>query len=77
MSLKNILVLVSLAVTTIAVPSARVACGAGRTASNAVCCKWFDVLDDIQTSLFDGGECGEEAHESLRVRQILVIKWPY
>ena len=31
------------------------------------CCVWFDVLDDIQENLFDGGECGEEVHESLRL----------
>lgn len=35
MSFKNILILASLAVATIAVPSARVACGAGRVTSNA------------------------------------------
>ena len=27
----------------------------------------FPILDDIQTNLFDGGECGEEVHESLRL----------
>ncbi|KAI0344625.1 short manganese peroxidase [Trametopsis cervina] len=56
-----------LAVVASAAPSPQVSCGAGRVASNAVCCKWFDVLDDIQENLFDGGECGEEAHESLRL----------
>lgn len=25
------------------------------------------MLEDIQTNLFDGGECGEEVHESLRL----------
>lgn len=46
----------------------RVACPDGvHTATNAACCVWFDVLDDIQANLFDNGECGEEAHESLRV----------
>ncbi|KAI0743945.1 manganese peroxidase 1 [Daedaleopsis nitida] len=42
-------------------------CKHGRKSANAACCVWFDVLDDIQTNLFDGGECGEEVHESLRL----------
>ncbi|KAF8893865.1 manganese peroxidase 3 [Infundibulicybe gibba] len=46
----------------------RVACADGvHTATNAACCALFPVLDDIQANLFDGGECGEEAHESLRL----------
>ena len=46
----------------------RVACPDGiNTASNAACCALFPVLEDIQESLFDGGECGEEVHESLRL----------
>jgi len=27
----------------------------------------FPILEDIQENLFDGGECGEEVHESLRL----------
>ncbi|KAJ7352195.1 heme peroxidase [Mycena albidolilacea] len=50
-----------------AVPTKRAACSNGRTAAHASCCVWFDVLDDIQENLFDGGECGEEVHESLRL----------
>ncbi|KAI0356847.1 versatile peroxidase VPS1 [Trametes cingulata] len=50
-----------------AVPAKKATCSKGRTASDARCCIWFDVLDDIQENLFDGGECGEEAHESLRL----------
>lgn len=46
----------------------RVACPDGKnTATNAACCALFPILDDIQTNLFDGGECGEEAHEALRL----------
>ncbi|EIW55249.1 manganese peroxidase isozyme MP2 [Trametes versicolor FP-101664 SS1] len=46
----------------------RVACPDGvNTASNAACCALFPVLEDIQKNLFDGGECGEEVHESLRL----------
>ncbi|KAF7792283.1 hypothetical protein EIP86_003319 [Pleurotus ostreatoroseus] len=46
----------------------RVTCPDGvHTTANAACCVLFDVLDDIQENLFDGGECGEEVHESLRL----------
>ncbi|CAA7259209.1 unnamed protein product [Cyclocybe aegerita] len=46
----------------------RVACPDGvHTATNAACCALFPILDDIQANLFDGGECGEEVHESLRL----------
>lgn len=37
------------------------------TASNEACCAWFTIRDDIQQHLFDGGKCGEEVHESLRL----------
>ncbi|KAF7323448.1 Peroxidase [Mycena chlorophos] len=42
-------------------------CSGGRTANNAQCCVWYDVLDDIQANLFEGGQCGEDAHEALRL----------
>ena len=46
----------------------RVACPDGKnTATNAACCQLFAVRDDIQQNLFDGGECGEDVHESLRL----------
>ncbi|KAI0796074.1 manganese peroxidase isozyme precursor [Abortiporus biennis] len=67
MSFKTIFAIVSLAIFASALPSKRAVCSQGRVASNAACCKWFDVLDDLQANLFDGGECGEETHESLRL----------
>ncbi|KAI0081249.1 melanin-decolorizing enzyme [Panus rudis PR-1116 ss-1] len=46
----------------------RVTCPDGvNSATNAACCPLFAVRDDIQKGLFDGGECGEEVHESLRL----------
>ncbi|KAK0241265.1 manganese peroxidase 2 [Armillaria nabsnona] len=46
----------------------RVACADGiHTVTNEACCVLFPIIDDIQTNLFDGGECGEEVHESLRL----------
>ncbi|KAI0737537.1 manganese peroxidase [Daedaleopsis nitida] len=54
---------------TAAVPpvTRRATCSNGKTTANDACCVWFDVLDDIQANLFHGGECGEEAHEALRL----------
>ncbi|KII92147.1 hypothetical protein PLICRDRAFT_172282 [Plicaturopsis crispa FD-325 SS-3] len=43
------------------------ACADGNRVSNEACCVLFPILDDIQANLFDGGECGEEVHESLRL----------
>ncbi|OJT05068.1 Versatile peroxidase VPL1 [Trametes pubescens] len=67
---KALLSIVALAASfTAAVPSTskRATCSGGQTTANDACCVWFDVLDDIQTNLFHGGECGENAHESLRL----------
>ncbi|KAF5370754.1 hypothetical protein D9758_002111 [Tetrapyrgos nigripes] len=45
-----------------------VACADGvHTASNAACCALFPIVDLLESDLFDGGECGEEVHESLRL----------
>ncbi|TBU54991.1 manganese peroxidase isozyme precursor [Dichomitus squalens] len=64
---KTILALAALAVAVKAVPSHSAVCSQGRRASSEACCVWFDVLDDIQENLFDGSQCGEETHESLRL----------
>ncbi|KAJ3789588.1 manganese dependent peroxidase [Lentinula aff. detonsa] len=45
----------------------RFACADGHITSNEVCCQLFPLVDQLQSDLFDGGECGEEAHESLRL----------
>nr|VWO95036.1 Uncharacterized protein [Ganoderma boninense] len=60
---KTIVALTSLAVLVSAVPMRRATCSNGRTATDAACCVWFDVLDDIQQNLFDNAQCGEDVHE--------------
>ncbi|KAF9554079.1 heme peroxidase [Agrocybe pediades] len=45
----------------------RVTCASGHVTANAACCKLFPIVDQIQKDLFDGGECGEEAHSALRL----------
>ncbi|OBZ74828.1 Manganese peroxidase 3 [Grifola frondosa] len=46
----------------------RVTCPDGiNTVTNAACCSLFAIRDDIQENLFDGGTCGEDVHESLRL----------
>ncbi|KAJ7677881.1 putative versatile peroxidase [Mycena polygramma] len=52
---------------TSAAVSKRVTCSTGHTTANEACCVLFPILDDIQENLFDGGQCGEETHESIRL----------
>ncbi|KIJ42646.1 class II peroxidase [Sphaerobolus stellatus SS14] len=45
----------------------RITCPDGvNTATNAACCAFFALRDDLQANLFDN-QCGEDAHESLRL----------
>ncbi|KAJ6577683.1 manganese peroxidase 3 [Mycena capillaripes] len=62
-------VLLALAAVRVAsgVVTKRVTCSTGQITANAACCVLFPLLDDLQENLFDGGECGEETHESLRL----------
>jgi len=63
----SLLVLVSLAVSASAANFKRVACPDGvNTATNAACCAFFSLRDDLLANLFDEG-CSEEVHESLRL----------
>jgi len=67
MALKYLVSLISLALSVNAANYKRVACaGAKYTATNAECCAFFALRDDLQANLF-AGVCGEEAHESLRL----------
>ncbi|KAJ7060143.1 putative versatile peroxidase [Mycena amicta] len=66
-TLSSIVLLVAAARLSSALIAKRVTCATGQTTANAACCALFPILEDIQTNLFDGGECGEEAHESLRL----------
>ncbi|KAJ7699236.1 versatile peroxidase VPL1 [Mycena rosella] len=45
----------------------RVTCATGQTTANEACCALFPLMDDLQSTLFDNGECGEDVHESLRL----------
>ncbi|KAF8968532.1 manganese peroxidase 1 [Flammula alnicola] len=45
----------------------RVTCPSGQTTANAACCRLFPIVDKIQKDLFDGSQCGEEAHSALRL----------
>ncbi|KAJ3479165.1 hypothetical protein NLI96_g9256 [Meripilus lineatus] len=68
MSFKTLATLLSVVTFTSAAIIKRVACPDGvNTATNAACCDLFAIRDDIQQNLFDGGVCGEEVHESLRL----------
>nr|ADW41627.1 manganese peroxidase 1 [Agrocybe praecox] len=59
---------VALAATQVcAVPAKRVTCKTGQVTANAACCALFPVVELMQDQLFDGSECGEEAHSALRL----------
>lgn len=67
MSFAKLLSVVSLAAAVSAASIRRVACPDGvNTASNAACCAFFSLRDDLMANLFDEG-CSEEVHESLRL----------
>ncbi|PPQ95128.1 hypothetical protein CVT25_011671 [Psilocybe cyanescens] len=44
-----------------------VTCSTGHVTANAACCALFPIVDLLQDQLFDGAECGEEAHSALRL----------
>ncbi|PPR02527.1 hypothetical protein CVT24_001953 [Panaeolus cyanescens] len=45
-----------------------VRCPGGQVTSNRACCALFPIVDNLlQAQLFDGAECGEEAHSALRL----------
>nr|AAD46494.1 lignin peroxidase [Phanerodontia chrysosporium] len=71
MSVKQFFVVLSTALFLSTVQGAaiekRATCSNGKTVSSAACCAWFPILQDIQENLFNGGQCGAEAHESLRL----------
>ncbi|VDB85464.1 unnamed protein product [Peniophora sp. CBMAI 1063] len=67
MSFSKLAALAALATVASAAVTKRVTCADGNVTAHAACCVLFPILDDIQTNLFDGGECGEEVHESLRL----------
>ncbi|KAI0268698.1 manganase peroxidase [Gloeopeniophorella convolvens] len=68
MSLKHLALFAALIGASNAAITRRVACPDGvHTATNAACCALFPIVDTLQANLFDGGECGEETHESLRL----------
>ncbi|CAA7268285.1 unnamed protein product [Cyclocybe aegerita] len=45
----------------------RVTCASGHITANAACCALFPIVDLLQEQLFDGAECGEQAHSALRL----------
>ncbi|KIJ45795.1 class II peroxidase [Sphaerobolus stellatus SS14] len=68
MGFKSLISIISLSVFAVqAANFRRVACPDGvHTATNAACCKFFALRDDLQANLFDN-QCGEDSHEALRL----------
>ncbi|KAI5118922.1 hypothetical protein M0805_003746 [Coniferiporia weirii] len=67
MVFKLTIAFVALAGLAAAASTRRVPCpNSKNTAINPACCVFYDLADDLQTNIFDS-ECGEDAHESLRL----------
>jgi manganese peroxidase len=63
----SLLASVALAAVTRAVPTAkRATCPDGSTVSNAPCCAFIPLAQDLQQTIFQN-ECGEDAHEVIRL----------
>ncbi|KZV62726.1 class II peroxidase [Peniophora sp. CONT] len=67
MSFAKLASIVALATAASAAVTKRVTCADGNITANEACCVLFPILEDIQANLFEGGECHEETHESLRL----------
>lgn len=68
MPLGSLVVITALVCATSAALTRRAPCPDGvHTATHPACCALFPLVDGIQQTLFDGGECGDEVHESLRL----------
>ncbi|KAK0439587.1 heme peroxidase [Armillaria borealis] len=59
------LLLSSIIVSGIVTP--RATCSNGKAVSSAECCVWFDVLEDIQAHMYNGGICDEVASDAIRL----------
>src|SRR6266404_8334473 len=49
------------------IPGRPVTCTGGNVVKNRACCALLPVLKDLQANLFDAGECGDDAHQALRL----------
>ncbi|KAJ7455092.1 manganese peroxidase [Mycena latifolia] len=58
--------LLALSTSVRAVPAGAHACPDGTTVSNAACCPFIPLAKDLQANLFQN-ECGEDAHEVIRL----------
>ncbi|KIJ56361.1 class II peroxidase [Sphaerobolus stellatus SS14] len=67
MAFKALAVLATVATIVQAAPANHlVTCPDGNKASNAACCAFFALRDDLQANLFDN-QCGEDTHEVVRL----------
>ncbi|KIJ46873.1 class II peroxidase [Sphaerobolus stellatus SS14] len=67
MAFKTLAAFATLATLVQAMPATQlVTCPDGNKASNAACCPFFALRDDLQANLFDN-QCGEDAHEVVRL----------
>ncbi|KDR77807.1 hypothetical protein GALMADRAFT_155556 [Galerina marginata CBS 339.88] len=71
MAVRSLSAIIALALATSQVANAaltkRFTCATGQVTAHSACCALFPIVEKLQTELFDGGECGEEAHSALRL----------
>ncbi|KAJ6619023.1 manganese peroxidase [Mycena sp. CBHHK59/15] len=66
MAFATLLALLTLAASVRAAPAAGAVCPDGTRVGNAACCAFIPLAQDLQESIFQN-ECGEDAHEALRL----------
>ncbi|KAF8995239.1 heme peroxidase [Cyathus striatus] len=64
---RSVTISLAIAAVSYAAFTKRVICPDRHVAANRACCALFPVVQNFQENLFDGSECGEEAHSALRL----------
>jgi len=75
MSFKSLALIVALSTASNAALTRRVTCPDGSVTANSACCVLFPIMADLQKNLFDNGDCGEGAHEAMRLTFHDAIGW--
>ncbi|KAJ3529095.1 hypothetical protein NM688_g7900 [Phlebia brevispora] len=66
MAFTSLLALIALAAYIAASPAPTATCSDGTRVSNEACCAFIPLAQDLQNTIFQG-DCGEDAHEVIRL----------
>jgi len=67
MAFTSLVAIIALATAVSAAVPRRFTCSDGNVTANEACCVLFPIMADLQSTLLDNGECGDDVHESLRL----------